>query len=215
MQRDPLGYVDGPNLYQYVGGNPGRYVDPFGLMTPRANGAMPGQVDLPNPGVKPPNTEGKKPVAVILITAGASLSEKLHAKNLAAQYRRQGYEVNIRVVKSAKDFKRWYEDDTVALLVFIGHGDPEEATIVIDEDDHYGDVNPTRMGRWKRGKRLVKIRFWACYQGKCGIYEKWVVIFGPNVDFWATHGRLTIRLVALLGLIESMGYNPFRLCPLF
>ncbi|MFQ5512662.1 MAG: response regulator [Candidatus Krumholzibacteriia bacterium] len=31
MQRDPLGYVDGPSPYQYVRGNPGRYVDPFGL----------------------------------------------------------------------------------------------------------------------------------------------------------------------------------------
>jgi len=31
LQRDPLGYVDGPNLYQYVVGNPLRYVDPWGL----------------------------------------------------------------------------------------------------------------------------------------------------------------------------------------
>jgi RHS repeat-associated protein len=31
MQRDPLEYVNGPNVYQYVVGNPLRYVDPHGL----------------------------------------------------------------------------------------------------------------------------------------------------------------------------------------
>lgn len=31
LQRDPAGFVDGPNLYQYVGGGPGRYIDPMGL----------------------------------------------------------------------------------------------------------------------------------------------------------------------------------------
>jgi len=31
MQRDPLGYVDGMSLYQYVGSSPINWVDPFGL----------------------------------------------------------------------------------------------------------------------------------------------------------------------------------------
>ena len=31
IQRDPLGYVDGMNLYEYVGSNPTNLVDPFGL----------------------------------------------------------------------------------------------------------------------------------------------------------------------------------------
>jgi RHS repeat-associated protein len=31
IQRDPLGYIDGPNQYQYVAGNPLRYADPWGL----------------------------------------------------------------------------------------------------------------------------------------------------------------------------------------
>jgi len=31
IQRDPEGDIDGPNLYQYVGGNPIHYVDPTGL----------------------------------------------------------------------------------------------------------------------------------------------------------------------------------------
>lgn len=31
MQRDPLGYIDGTSLYQYVGGNPIILVDPSGL----------------------------------------------------------------------------------------------------------------------------------------------------------------------------------------
>jgi len=31
VQRDPLGYVDGVNLYQYVTGNPLYWIDPFGL----------------------------------------------------------------------------------------------------------------------------------------------------------------------------------------
>ena len=31
LQRDPLGYVDGMNLYEYVGGNANNFIDPFGL----------------------------------------------------------------------------------------------------------------------------------------------------------------------------------------
>ncbi len=31
MQRDPVRYLSGINLYQYVASNPGRFVDPFGL----------------------------------------------------------------------------------------------------------------------------------------------------------------------------------------
>src|SRR5690606_16358309 len=31
LQRDPLGYVDGMGLYEYVMGNPVGYLDPMGL----------------------------------------------------------------------------------------------------------------------------------------------------------------------------------------
>lgn len=31
MQRDPIGYVDGPDVYQYVRSNPIKYTDPTGL----------------------------------------------------------------------------------------------------------------------------------------------------------------------------------------
>jgi RHS repeat-associated protein len=34
LQRDPIGYVDGMNLYQYVASGPQRYGDPEGLMPP-------------------------------------------------------------------------------------------------------------------------------------------------------------------------------------
>jgi RHS repeat-associated protein len=33
LQRDPLGYVDGVNLYEYVGAGPLRWTDPLGLCT--------------------------------------------------------------------------------------------------------------------------------------------------------------------------------------
>jgi RHS repeat-associated protein len=33
LTRDPLGMVDGPNVYAYVKGNPVRYMDPHGAMT--------------------------------------------------------------------------------------------------------------------------------------------------------------------------------------
>ncbi|MFG0328772.1 MAG: RHS repeat-associated core domain-containing protein [Phycisphaerales bacterium] len=36
LEEDPLGYVDGPNLYQYVAGNPARYFDPTGLFLKKA-----------------------------------------------------------------------------------------------------------------------------------------------------------------------------------
>jgi hypothetical protein len=31
MQRDPLGYADGMNLYEYCSSNPPKNIDPFGL----------------------------------------------------------------------------------------------------------------------------------------------------------------------------------------
>src|SRR6266568_4230545 len=31
LERDPAGYVDGANLYEYAVGNPERFTDPFGL----------------------------------------------------------------------------------------------------------------------------------------------------------------------------------------
>jgi RHS repeat-associated protein len=38
LQRDPLGYADGPNLYEAFGGNPLANVDPDGLDTVKAEG---------------------------------------------------------------------------------------------------------------------------------------------------------------------------------
>ena len=38
MQRDPSGFVDGPNVYTYAGNNPVTYVDPFGLSRQISNG---------------------------------------------------------------------------------------------------------------------------------------------------------------------------------
>jgi RHS repeat-associated protein len=38
LQRDPIGYAGGSNLYAYVGNQPGRYVDPLGLRWLAAGG---------------------------------------------------------------------------------------------------------------------------------------------------------------------------------
>jgi RHS repeat-associated protein len=38
-QRDPMGFVDGPNVYAFVGNNPVNFVDPYGLW----KGFFPGQ----------------------------------------------------------------------------------------------------------------------------------------------------------------------------
>jgi RHS repeat-associated protein len=46
LQRDPLGYIDGPNLYEYVRSMPTYYVDPLGLETPPPPGGPP----VPVPG---------------------------------------------------------------------------------------------------------------------------------------------------------------------
>ncbi|GEM_PF-3449188 len=54
MQRDPLGYVDGPNLHQYVLGNPVRYNDSFGQQGGGKGSGANGQD--PFPGLLPPDT---------------------------------------------------------------------------------------------------------------------------------------------------------------
>ena len=43
LQRDPIGYAGGSNLYAYVGNQPGRYVDPLGLRWAMAGGGGAGQ----------------------------------------------------------------------------------------------------------------------------------------------------------------------------
>ncbi|MCX5688377.1 MAG: RHS repeat-associated core domain-containing protein, partial [Planctomycetota bacterium] len=42
LQRDPLGYAAGSNLYSYVMNQPGRFVDPLGLRWAQAGGEPPG-----------------------------------------------------------------------------------------------------------------------------------------------------------------------------
>lgn len=43
LQRDPIGYAGGSNLYAYVGNQPGRHVDPLGLRWAEAGGGGAGQ----------------------------------------------------------------------------------------------------------------------------------------------------------------------------
>lgn len=39
--RDPIGYADGINLYEYVHSNPLDWIDPFGLLPPSGGGGAP------------------------------------------------------------------------------------------------------------------------------------------------------------------------------
>ncbi len=48
--RDPIGYMGGVNLYQYVRSNPLRFIDPFGLVPPPGGGGpLPGGGRRPTP----------------------------------------------------------------------------------------------------------------------------------------------------------------------
>ena len=51
IQPDPLGLVDGASVYEYVKGNPGRWIDPRGLQTASiaVGGAIAGDVAIPDP----------------------------------------------------------------------------------------------------------------------------------------------------------------------
>lgn len=62
LTRDPAGFVDGPNLYQYVQSNPLASRDPLGLMCTRAVGAcgqagmgwlMPGRLNIEHRAIGP------------------------------------------------------------------------------------------------------------------------------------------------------------------
>jgi RHS repeat-associated protein len=55
LQRDPLGYIDGPNLYEYVSSMPTTATDPLGLAVladkgPGGSGPSPGETDGEEPG---------------------------------------------------------------------------------------------------------------------------------------------------------------------
>jgi hypothetical protein len=47
LTRDPLGFVDGGNLYEYVAGNPASWIDPMGMLA-QTVGDTSGSVDLGN-----------------------------------------------------------------------------------------------------------------------------------------------------------------------
>lgn len=58
LETDPMGYIDGPNLYQMEQSNPVNHVDPFGLaaLPPGHQGPRPVE-PVPNPTPKPPTTQ--------------------------------------------------------------------------------------------------------------------------------------------------------------
>jgi RHS repeat-associated protein len=49
IQKDPLGYDDGMNLYEYVESNPTGYIDPTGLIRRRIVPLPPGSIPIPCP----------------------------------------------------------------------------------------------------------------------------------------------------------------------
>ncbi|MEM9066592.1 MAG: RHS repeat-associated core domain-containing protein [Planctomycetota bacterium] len=49
MQRDPIGYVDGMNLYAYVGSAPVKYIDSSGKAAHAPGGGRPNPEPLPRP----------------------------------------------------------------------------------------------------------------------------------------------------------------------
>jgi RHS repeat-associated protein len=55
LTHDPIEYVGGYNLYEYVGGMATSFTDPLGFWNPRPNPPQPFDPDDPNPFAPPPN----------------------------------------------------------------------------------------------------------------------------------------------------------------
>ncbi len=126
LQRDPLGYIDGPNLYEYVRSAPTVLVDPLGLMPP---GGYPpyapspggdddgggsgdeggseadpcgdgGEVDQPQVPAEPPEWQGSREEALLLLQQLLAL-EQVQRDKVTMWW------ISMLIEMMAEDHARW------------------------------------------------------------------------------------------------------------
>ncbi|MBE7456512.1 MAG: hypothetical protein HS102_07775 [Planctomycetia bacterium] len=155
LQRDPLGYVDSASLYQYVGGSPLFWLDPFGLER-----------------------------ILIIVANDAPQSAWKYANGLAARLRRRGNFVRIRMIDNIRAFERMWGNDTFDRIILLGHGDDRLPAISLGVRKGKRDfLDPTKLKNMRPGAHLFFFEIYSCYQGRLPIYAAWLwALWYLNID---------------------------------
>ncbi|MBE7456498.1 MAG: RHS repeat-associated core domain-containing protein [Planctomycetia bacterium] len=188
LQRDPLGYVDSASLYQYVGGRPTAAGDPLGLEK-----------------------------VVIMVGEDAGWWGTRLANAIASNHRYFGHDVELVHIHGLADFERFYSDDSIDRLIFIGHGWEDAAGVVLRIRRSTGkrkkdrqvteleELTPEQLAKMRRGKRLRKLCLYACYQGNDQYGQQWRTALGPDVTFWAPGGKERPGLRTIMEWMSRVG----------